>query len=68
MSHRARILKVLSHKDSARLPRTVLEGLARTDQDRKAAPALIDYMLALGELKMFGERRGTTYGLAKRRV
>ena len=72
MSHRARILKVLASlprngKTPQSLPRTVLEGLARTEQDRRAAPQLIDYMIALGELVMHGERRGATYGLPKKR-
>lgn len=72
MTHRSRILKALAQLPPQRgmapgLPRTVLEGLARTARDRAAASALIDYMLALGELVMFGGRRGATYGLPRKR-
>lgn len=71
MSHRTRILTVLAElpyqKGKPRgLARTVLEGLARTPQDKRAAPALIDYMLALGEIVMLGEKRGAVYGLPKK--
>lgn len=72
MKHRARILKVLAdlpvQKGMLRgLSRNVLEGLARTPEERKAARQLIDYMLALGEIVMLGERRGAVYGLPKKR-
>lgn len=65
MSHRARIVKVLA--DGQPRARTVLEGLARTERDRKAAAALVDYLLALGVIVMRGERRGAVYGLPKGR-
>lgn len=68
MSHRSRIVRVLSNKDSGKLPRTVLEGLARTPRDKAAASALIDYLIAHGDLVKHGDSRGTTYGLARRKA
>lgn len=71
MTHRARILKMLASLPTrGRQPqscaRTVLEGMARTPQDRHAAAALIDYMLALGELVPYGGPRNRTFGLPRR--
>ena len=68
MNHRERILKVLADlpvfkRKRGSLSRNVLEGLARTPQEKGAAAALIDYMIAAGEIEMRGERRGATYGL-----
>lgn len=68
MSHRSRILKILSPRTENGGPRsrTVLEGLARTEQDRRAAEALIDYMLALGEIVMLGHGKGAIYALPRK--
>lgn len=72
MKHRARILTMLANLPvQKRMPRTlsrsVLEGAAKTDTERCAAPALIDYMLAMGELVPHGGPRNRTYGLPNAR-
>jgi hypothetical protein len=69
VSHRGRILRIVNPRteNGGPRPRSVLEGLARTDRDKRAASALIDYLVALGELVVIGHARGAVYGLPKGR-
>lgn len=70
MSHRSRILRIVNPRteNGGPRPRSVLEGLARTERDRRAAAALIDYMVALGDLVLIGHARGAVYGLPRGRA
>lgn len=70
MTHHARILKALRDLPRAKgkprsLPRTVLIGLARTPTEKRAANELIDYMVALGELRPLGGRKLRTFAVGK---
>ena len=72
MSHRSRIVKTLRELPRLRgrvagLPRTVLEGLARTPAEKRAAPELVEYLIASGDLVKHGDRgRGVIYSLRRR--
>ena len=72
MSHRTRILKVLADLPQPvqrgqpwGLARSVLEGLARTKNEKARARDLIPLMVAAGQLVMRGDKKGAVYGLPK---
>lgn len=73
MSHRSRILRVLADLPAPvrgtgqpGLSRNVLEGLARTKEEKREAVALINYMIAKREIVRYGKKRWTRYGLPRK--
>lgn len=70
MTHRDRILAALRGlpkfgRKLRSLPRTVLVGMARTPDERRAADALVDYMVKARELKPHGGPRNRTYSVGQ---
>lgn len=62
-AHWRRVVRVL--QDGQARARTVLEGLAEEHRDVRAAGAMIDYMIALGVLRMVGDGKGARYRLGR---
>ncbi len=72
MTHCERILKILGDlptrgRERGSLSRAQLEGYAKTPSEKRAASALIDYMLAAGDLVPVGGPRNRTYTLPRRK-
>jgi hypothetical protein len=65
MGLQARILAVTTETGPRK--RSVLEGLCRTDRQRRTFSDIFHRMLESGVLVMFGRRRGATYGPPKRK-
>jgi hypothetical protein len=65
MGLQARILAVTTETGPRK--RSVLEGLCRTDRQRRTFTDIFQRMQDSGALVMFGQRRGATYGPPKRK-
>lgn len=72
MTHRDRILAVLRqlphNKTKPRsLPRPVLEGLAKTPAEKRAAAETVQQMISQGDIVPFGGPRNRSFGLRRGR-
>lgn len=63
MGLRARILKITQPDNGGPRKLAVLLALARTPVQIHRARSIVQQMLNCGELVMYGDRRGATYGV-----
>jgi hypothetical protein len=66
MGLRQRILRVVAPASGGPRKRSVLEGLARTERQRRGFDQVLKGMLEARELVMYGDRKGARYGLPRR--